>query len=295
MSTGNNNTSMQTKEDAFYIGWMPHAPKSFAAWIKKYLMVLLPVVIVLGVLLALSQKKFGTGNFEFGRLIEVKGIYFDKPVPMLKVVNGKNIWGSENFIMVPLIGFGKHGADGTIADIEKEKNISLDGKEVTLKGTLLYNDGKLLMQIDENDKPLLNIAESAQKQNSLISTELGTIDVKGEIVDPKCFFGVMKPGEGKPHKDCAIRCILGGIPPVLKATDEEGKQNYYLIVGANGEKMNEAVKDFVAVPAELHAKAVQYGDWIVLYVNPANGIEHYSYIKENYSSQLASCTATCLK
>ena len=46
------------------------------------------------------------------------------------------------------------------------------------------------------------------------------MDVKGEIVDPKCFFGVMKPGEGKPHKDCAIRCILGGIPPVLKVTDE---------------------------------------------------------------------------
>src|SRR5437870_312390 len=98
--------------DEFYIGWMQQAPKGFASWIKKYLFILLPIIIVLGVLLALSQKQFGTGNFEFGTLTEVKGIYFNKPVPNIKVVNGKDIWGSENYITVPLIGFGKHGVNG---------------------------------------------------------------------------------------------------------------------------------------------------------------------------------------
>lgn len=265
-------------EDAeFYIGWQPVAPKGFSSWIKKYLFILLPVVIVLGILLALSQKKFGTGNFEFGTLTEVKGIYFNKPVPVIRVTNGRDIWGNENFVTVPLIGFGKHGVDGTIADIEKGKNISLNGKEVTLKGTLLYNDGKLLMQVDANDKPLVNVSQSSGETNELpLSKEIGMIDVKGEIVDPKCFFGVMKPGEGKPHKDCAIRCILGGITPVLKVTGENGNQNYYLIVGANGEKMNEAVQDFVATPVTLHAKAVQYGDWIILYVNANDGIAKVS-------------------
>jgi hypothetical protein len=290
------------KNDEFYIGWMGKAPDSFASWIKKYLLVLLPIVIVLGVLLALSQKKFGTGNFEFGTLTEVKGIYSNTPVPNLKVIDGKparrsggDIWGNENYITVPLIGYGKHGADGIIPDLEKEKNTTLQGKEVTLKGTLLYNDGKLLMQIDANDKPLLNVAANTNEGVAPKPKELGTMNVKGEIVDPKCFFGVMKPGEGKPHKDCAIRCILGGMPPVLKTTDNEGKQNYYLIVGANGEKMNEAVKDFVATPVELHAKAVQYDDWIVLYVNANNGIEHYSYINEHYGNMYASCSAGCLK
>src|SRR5437868_8186848 len=146
------------KNDEFYIGWQADAPKSFASTIKKYLLVLLPIVIVLGVLLALSQKKFGAGSFEFGKLTEVQGIYSNTPVPNLKVVNGKDIWGNENYITVPLIGYGKHGADGIISNLEKEKNTSLQGKEVTLKGTLLYNDGKLLIQIDANDKPLLKIA-----------------------------------------------------------------------------------------------------------------------------------------
>src|SRR6476660_9714439 len=115
------------KNDEFYIGWMNNAPKSFAGTIKKYLWVLLAIIIVLGVLLALSQKKFGSGNFEFGTLTEVKGIYSNTPVPNLKVVNGKDIWGNENYITVPLIGYGKHGVDGTIADLEKERSTSFEG------------------------------------------------------------------------------------------------------------------------------------------------------------------------
>src|SRR3954466_9352731 len=100
------------KNDEFYIGWMGNAPHSFANTIKKYLLVLLPIVIVLGVLLALSQKKFDTGNFEFGTLTDVKGIYSSTPVPNLKVANGKDIWGNENYVIVPVIGYGKHGAEG---------------------------------------------------------------------------------------------------------------------------------------------------------------------------------------
>src|SRR5204863_3396655 len=110
-------------------------------------------------------------------------IYSNTTVPNLKVVNGKDIWGNENYITVPLIGYGKHGADGIIADLEKEKNTKLPGKQVTLKGTLLYNDGKLLMQIDENDKPLLNVSETKNAEAASKTKELGILDVKGEIVD----------------------------------------------------------------------------------------------------------------
>ena len=283
------------KNDEFYIGWMGKAPKTFASTIKKYVLILLPVIIVLGVLLALSQKKFDTGNFEFGKLTEVKGIYFNTPVPNLKVINGKDIWGNENYITVPLIGYGKHGADGIMDELQKEQNTSFIGKEIVLKGTLLYNDGKLLMQVDGNDKPFVKISNSNVDKNDLPKlTQLGAMDVKGEIVDPKCFFGVMKPGEGKPHKDCAIRCILGGIPPVLKVTDNEGKQNYYLIVGEHGEKMNEAVQDYVATLVNIHAKAIEYGDWIVLYVQQ-NGLQHYSYISEHYENEIAMCGKNCVK
>jgi len=255
----------------FYIGWMGNAPKSFVAVIKRYILLLMPIVFILAVVIALSQKKFASGNFEFGTLTDVKGVYFKSPVPNLKVVNGKDILGNLSYITIPLIGYGKFGADGIMNDIEKEKHVSLDSKMITLKGTLLYNDGKILMQVGGGDNPINNIKEAATDTNKLVQhKDLGSITVKGEIVDPKCFFGVMKPGEGKPHKDCAIRCILGGIPPVLHVMDKNGTDNYYLIVGASGEKMNKAVQDYVAAPVEIHAKAVQYNDWIVLYVGDKN-------------------------
>jgi hypothetical protein len=279
----------------FYIGWMPKAPASFAKHIKKVLLVLLVVVITVGVLAGLSQKKFSTGNFEFGTLTEIKGIYFNRPVPCIKVVNGKDILGRLSYVTIPLVGFGKTGAQGVISDIEKEKHVSFDQKEISLKGTLLYDDGKLLMQIDGNDKPVVQIGKNADTSLLPALENLGEMQIKGEIIDPKCYFGVMKPGQGKPHKDCATRCILGGIAPVLRVTNDEGATNYYLIVGAHGERMNEAVKDFVAEPVTLHARAVRYDDWIVLYVNAVNGIERYSYLQENFGNAVQYCKADCLK
>jgi hypothetical protein len=263
-------------KNEFYIGWMKDAPNNIAAFVKKYVLVLLTIVIVLSVLLALSQKKFGKGTFEFGTLTEVRGVYFAKPIPNLKVMNGKDIWGNASYITIPLIGYGKFGLDGVISDIEKQQHVVLESKAVTIKGTLLYNDGKILMQVDGNDQPINNIAAAGTEKNEILaSKDIGTLQLKGEIVDPKCFFGVMKPGEGKPHKDCAIRCILGGIPPVLRVNNTNGTTNYYFILGANGEKMNRAVQSYVAAPVEIKAKAVQYNDWIVLYVGN-NGITELS-------------------
>ena len=284
---------MNKKE--FYIGWMPNAPGSFRRFVRKYLLILLPIVVVLAVAIALSQKKFDTGSFEFGKLTEVKGIYFKTPVPNLKIVNGKDIWGNYSYITVPLIGYGKHGADGVVAELEKEKNTSFDRRRLTLKGTLLYNDGKLLMQIDENDKPLVAVGDMASQDLLPHAEDLGIQTIKGEIVDPKCYFGVMKPGEGKPHRDCAIRCILGGIPPVMQVRNTKGEVNYYLIVGPNGEKMNEAVQDFVAEPTELQARVVRYDDWIVMYVSKEkmHHIPFFSLI--GYDAQPATCGRNCFK
>ena len=285
------------KNAEFYIGWMPKAPGSFKSFIRKYLVFLLPLVIVLSILLALSQKKFGTGSFELGKPVEVKGIYFNQPVPNIKVINGKDIWGNYSYITIPLVGYGKHGADGIIADLEKQHNTSLDKKEVTLKGALLYNDGKLIMQIDGNDKPLSTIGTIVTASDLLPQLkELGTQKVKGEIVDPKCYFGVMKPGQGKPHRDCAIRCILGGIAPVMRVQNEKGEANYYLIVGPNGEKMNEAVQDFVAEPAEIEARLVQYDDWIVMYVTDMKNIQRISGSGlSRPDAKIIACGNGCLK
>jgi hypothetical protein len=212
------------------------------------------------------------------------------------VISGKDIWGNLSYLTIPLVGYGKHGAETAIAEIEKENKMQLDHKEVVLKGTLLYNDGKTILQIDNNEDPVVKIstvpvpAELLQQKK-----ELGVFKVKGEIIDPKCFFGVMKPGEGKPHRDCAIRCILGGITPMLAVRNDKGESNYYILVGPNGERMNAAVQDYVAEPVEIEARLVLCDDWIVAYVTDKNAIKRYSYLQERFGNAVQYCSANCMK
>jgi hypothetical protein len=289
-------TGEPVEVNGFYIGWMGAAPKILVGFIIKYLIVIFPLAIGLGSLLALSQKKFGTGNFEFGQLTDVRGIFFNNPVPRLKVENGKDIWGNPSYLTIPLVGYGKHGAAGTISEIEKEKDTELNQKELTLRGTLIYNDGVTIMQIDKNDIPVRNISGNpipADLQPRI--KELGEREIRGEIIDPKCYFGVMKPGEGKPHRDCAIRCILGGIPPMLAVKNEKGDANYYLLVSADWENINIAVQDYVAEPVEMEARLVQYDDWIVAYIQTRNNIKRYSYLQERFGNTVQSCMINCIK
>jgi hypothetical protein len=263
--------------DDLYIGWMQKAPKSNVHFLRRYIVVVLIAIAIIGSLLALSQNKFGTGTFEYGTLTEVKGIYLQQPVPMLKVIAGKDILGNLSYITIPLVGYGKHGAEGVIATLETANNVSLNQREVTFKGTLLYNDGKTILQVDEHDQPLIQFSKRLASSGLLpVVRELGIQNIKGEIIDPKCYFGVMKPSEGKPHRDCAIRCILGGIPPMLAAKNVHGEANYYLLVGANGEKFNTQVQDFVAEPVAIEGRAVQYDDWVVIYVSGKQPIKRIS-------------------
>jgi hypothetical protein len=275
-------------KNEFYIGWMAKAPSSFTKHVKKVLMILFLLVLIAGYLLSTNQKKFSNANFEFGKLTEIKGVYFNDPVPVLKVYDNNKL-----SITIPLVGYGKYGAETAIKELEKEKGASFNGKELTLKGTLIYGDGKTLLQIDKNDNPVVSIGETSAI--SPVKKELGVQTVRGEIIDPKCYFGVMKPGEGKVHRDCAIRCILGGIPPVLHVQNERGESNYYLIVGPNGEKMNEAVQDFVAEPISIEANIVQVDDWIILYAGKES-IKRVSYAQlQNPGINIIACATNCMK
>lgn len=254
------------EDQEFYIGWMQKAPDSFAKHIRKVVLLLLILVIVTGMILALQQRKFSNSVFEYGQLTEVTGTYIQTPVPAIKVKSKPDMFGNSAFITIPLVGYGKHGAETVIDVIEMQKGIKLHQREVTLKGSLIYNDGKTLLQIDEHDNPLIKVSEKETALN-IEKKELGTVELIGEILDPKCYFGVMKPGRGKPHRDCAIRCIAGGMSPVFYVWHENGEAAYYLLLDENGNRLNEKVQDYVAEPIRLKARAVQYDDWTVLYVD----------------------------
>jgi hypothetical protein len=254
-------------DNEFYIGWMPSAPSSFSKHTRKVIIILAGAIITITVLLSLEQKKFSTASFEFGSLTEVTGIYQRFPVPSIRVMTERDAFGNSSFITIPLVGYGKFGAEGTIDFLEKQYQIQLNNRKVTFRGALLYSDGKTLLQIDQHDDPLVEHSEPGPGVIEHDSTDLGNVELTGEILDPKCYFGVMKPGHGKPHKDCAIRCIAGGMSPVFYVRNEKGEANYYLILDSEGRKMNDQLKDHIAEPLSLRARAVKYDDWVILYTN----------------------------
>ena len=105
-------------------------------------------------------------------------------------------------------------------------------------------------------------------QYSKKTTDLGQMTLSGEIVDSKCYFGSMKPGEGKPHRSCAALCISGGIPPVYVVQNENKEADYYLMVGANGQQINQELLPYVAENVTLKGRVEQSDEWKILYVNP---------------------------
>ena len=143
---------------------------------------------------------------------------------------------------------------------------------------MIYYDGKAALELTESSNAFSgwgdhSISWSQKKQN------LGNIKLRGEIYDSKCALGVMKPGYGKPHRSCAIRCIAGGIPPILRVANKTGTANYFLLLDKNGKPVNNQVLDFVADQVQICGRLEQQDDWMAVYLDPAKDIirlQHHS-------------------
>ena len=94
--------------------------------------------------------------------------------------------------------------------------------------------------------------------------------LRGEIVDSKCFVGVMKPGRGKVHRACATLCIRGGIPPLLVVAEDGGALAYYLLVGPDGRTLDPIAAGLVAEPIEITGDVIELDDLRVLKATPAH-------------------------
>src|SRR5262249_50284882 len=148
---------------------------------------------------------------------------------------------------------GKHGADDLVA--------GFDGKQVRLRGQLIYREGETMVEITPGSIMLVAAVPASQET----TRDLGTVTVTGEIVDSKCYLGVMNPGEGKGHRDCAARCLSGGIPPLLVTTDGHAQ---YLLVGPDGRALErDTLRDFIAEPITVRGKLFERGDIQLLMID----------------------------
>lgn len=236
---------MNLKE--FYIGYLPKAPDRIAALAKRVVIGLMALAAVTAVTLVLGQHRFAASFFEFGNVREFEGVLREWPNPALIV-------GQKSFA---LVAEGKHGAKPLIA--------AMDGKSAKLRGTLIHRDETEMIEV---------VAGSIQVTGQPPPLEgtfedLGTHTLSGEIVDSKCYLGVMNPGHTKPHRECAALCIRGGIPPMFVARDADGRKVNLWLVSEKSEPVNQQVLEFVAEPVEITGQISRIGDQLYFKASPA--------------------------
>lgn len=237
----------------FYVGYLPKMPKGAAKVIKTFIVLAFAAAIVLAFLAWAGQKPFAKSVFEFGTIKDFEGTIQARPIPFLLVEKSDKNNGLPSFERIPLVAEGKHGFDGKI----------FDGARVKLKGTLIYRDDLRMIEVAEN-----SIEKTGENPSSFEEISLGNFTLKGEIVDSKCYLGVMNPGASKPHRDCAVACLRGGIPPLFVVKDMAGNVSELWLLSEAGEPLNKQILDYVAEPVEISGEVARAGEQLFFKINP---------------------------
>jgi hypothetical protein len=247
--------------DEFYIGWENQAPAGIGKRVRGVVGLLLAIAIALGVALAAAQGTIGVSVFEWGKVKSFSGILKAQPYPHLLVPRPGSSGGQTPFSSYYLVKPFKFGLD-----VESSKRF--DGRAVNLEGTLIYRGNQTMIEVVDGSIRSIDDPTFERLSIPTLATSLGRQTLIGEIVDSKCYLGVMNPGALIPHRACAIRCISGGIPPVLLVRQRNGPALYLLLVSRDGKPVNKQVLDLVAEPVEITGEVERQGDLLILRADP---------------------------
>ncbi|MEZ5355336.1 MAG: hypothetical protein R2762_22095 [Bryobacteraceae bacterium] len=203
---------MPQSNDSFYVGYAPKAGATARRWMTGVTLLLLALTGGLALSLAYRQKPFADARFEFGIQTEFAGRITMEPYPAL--IGPQGSWW--------LVAPGKFGFNAA----------AWAGEAVTLSGERVERGADAMIQVLPG-----SVRRSGVELPEAKWERLGSVSLMGEVVDSKCFLGVMNPGEGEVHRGCAVRCISGGVPPGLRVKDRDGTVRIVLLAGPGGEPM----------------------------------------------------------
>lgn len=220
----------------FYVGYLP-APAGLKRFARRVVAGLGAAAAGIAILLVFEQSPFAPASFEYRDYRDFQGVLVSKPYPAL-VAPGGTPW--------LLAGPGKLGFTPPA---------SLVGRVVRLRGERILHGQDRMIEV-------LGGAMSDSGPGEVpAEVDLGHTELTGEIVDSKCYFGVMNPGRGKVHRDCAARCLSGGIPPALLVRDSAGNLATVLIANFRRDLL-----DQVATPVTLRGQLTRSAGRLILYL-----------------------------
>lgn len=237
-------------KDDFFIGWAETPTPDRRFFLGAGIALLSGTAVGAG-LLAGNQRETGKGSWNMGEIREWRGIATAEPYAMLRTTD---LDGTPRTALL-----GCQGKCGVSAKIG-----ALTGKPVIVKGSLIQRgDHAMIAVIDGLDW----IAEDTSSETGdlafPVAQPLTDITLKGEILDTKCWFGAMRPSEGKVHKACASLCIRGGLPPAFYVTDLK-KQKALMIMTDRGAAHGHDLLPYVADPVQITASVQSRGDLLFL-------------------------------
>jgi hypothetical protein len=246
--------------DDFYIGWEAKAAPGVKRFVRRIIFLLLTICLGGSLALAARQRTIGVSVFEWGTVKSFSGILKLAPYPHLLVPRPGAGATQNEFSTYYLVAPFKHGLD-------RENFSTLDGKTVSLKGTLIYRGNQTMVEAIPD---CIKVADrQLPPPTGLETVSLGQQTFVGEIVDSKCYLGVMNPGQLLPHRDCAILCISGGIPPILFVRQKIGPPIYLLLASADNQPVNQQVLDLVAEPVQITGEVERQGELLILRADPS--------------------------
>ena len=245
---------MKTEDrDEFFIGYAPPMPPRLARFVRTVVIALASGTLVWAVTVAAGHVPLEGGTFEFGHPQQFAGTIVERPYPALRID------GADQRAMpwLLLVAPGKHGAGGLVS--------GLDRRHVSLTGTRVLRGTHAMIEVEPAS---LAIGEGSAAPVMQAESVGGPVTVRGEIVDSKCFLGVMVPGSGKTHKDCASLCLRGGIPPALYVQDRAGQSSLLLLAGAAGEPIGAQAIQVAGEAIDMTGSIERHGGWLVLRTDP---------------------------
>ncbi len=241
--------------DEFYIGYEPVMPPGTGRHLRRVLAATAVVAALVSVVVLVAHDRLEPSRFDFGRPRQVTGVLRHAPYPSL-IVDRERIW---------LAGQGKHGADALLAPVPEGP--------VTLSGALIARGVHRMLEVVPGSVAPARDAGLTVGDADPDLTAGADVTLVGEIVDAKCFLGVMNPGEGTVHRDCARMCLRGGLPPMLLVRGARGEEALVLLVSASGEAIGRELADIAGQPVEVRGRLRRRDGHLVLHADLA----HYRF------------------
>jgi hypothetical protein len=246
--------------DDFFIGWNA-PPARQARWMRTTSACFIAITVVTAIILAALQRDPGSGSWQDDKTVTVDGLVVCRPYAMLRTPDSVSAWGIRTIL---LVSEGKLGAIDRVS--------SVNGQYVRVRGTYLHRDDRWMFELVSDSDAVVKIDPPTSLDLSLLDPPekvIGSESVLGEVIDPKCYFGAMKPGDGKTHKACASLCISGGIPPMLVTHQLSDQPRYLLLVSPENQPVNAWAAQVAGETINLAGQLARSGDLTYFKIGPS--------------------------